>query len=194
MRGFLYPQKRGGGVANPKGNPENLQPVRTKDEAKKRGAAGGKKSGAARRKKRDVQQAIQWMFNAPAVGPLDTKLENVGIEERDRTNLTGIIVGLAMKAASGDVAAFKALADYGGFNPDQKQRDKESEARIRKMDEGIYRSPGSDDDDEEGDDVVVVLPDNGRGDGPKPVERPPITTTPDTDKPTPEGGKEDGDG
>lgn len=192
MRGFLYPQKRGGGVANPKGNPENLQPVRTKDEAKKRGAAGGKKSGAARRKKRDVQQAIQWMFNAPAVGPLDTNLQNVGIDEKDRTNLTGIIVGLAMKAARGDVAAFKALADYGGFHPDQKQRDKESEARIRKMDEGIYRSPGGDDDDDEGQDVVVVLPDNGRGDGPKPVNRPPDTEEPSEEGEDVEEGDEDG--
>lgn len=160
-------------MANPKGNPDNLKPVRTTEEAKKRGAAGGRKSGAARRKKRDVQQAIQWMFNAPAVGPLDTNLQNVGVEESDRTNLTGIIVGLAMKAARGDVAAFKALADYGGFNPDQKQRDKESEARIRSMDEGIYHSPGESGGDEDTSDVVVVLPDNGRGDGPKPVQKPP---------------------
>ena len=36
-----------GDVANARGNPENLKPVRTTDEAKKRGAAGGKKSGAA---------------------------------------------------------------------------------------------------------------------------------------------------
>lgn len=157
-------------MANPKGNPENLQPVRTKDEAKKRGAAGGKKSGAARRKKRDVRQAIQWMFNAPAVGPLDTTLQQVGVDEKDRTNLTGIVVGLALKAARGDVAAFKALADYGGFNPDKEQRDKESDARIRRMDEGLPPIYGPDGESDERDDVVVVLPDNGRGDGPEPVQ------------------------
>lgn len=172
-------------MANPKGNPQNLKPVRTEKEAKTKGAAGGRKSGEARRRKRDVQQAIKWMFDAPAVGPLDTKLEKVGIEEKDRTNLTGIIVGLAIKAASGDVAAFKALADYGGFHPDQKQRDKESEARIRRMDEGVYRPAGGDDDVDEVDDVMVVLPDNGRGDGPKPVQEPPDS---------PEDEEEDDDG
>ncbi len=156
-------------MANPNGNPENLRPVQTKEEAKKRGAAGGRKSGVVRRRKRDLQQAIKWMFDAPAVTPLANNLSNIGIDEKDQTNLTGIIVGLAMKAARGDVAAFKALADYGGFNPDKKQRDKESDARIRKMDEGFYHPADSDDDDEEPDDVLIILPDNGRGDGPKPV-------------------------
>lgn len=165
-------------MANPKGNPQNLKPVRTKKEAKKRGAAGGKKSGETRRKKRDVQQAIRWMFDAPAVGPLDLNLEKVGVEEEDRTNLTGIIVGLAMKAAQGDVTAFKALADYGGFHPDQKQKNKESEARIRKMEEESYTSFGGED-DEEADDVYVVLPDNGRGDGPAPAGKPPEITEKD---------------
>ena len=126
-------------MANPKGNPQNLKPVRTKKEAKKRGAAGGKKSGETRRKKRDVQQAIRWMFDAPAVGPLDLNLEKVGVEEEDRTNLTGIIVGLAMKAAQGDVTAFKALADYGGFHPDQKLKERESKARISSMEYSSLR-------------------------------------------------------
>ena len=159
-------------MANPKGNPQNLKPVRTKKEAKKRGAAGGKKSGETRRKKRDVQQAIKWMFEAPAVTPLDSTLKSVGVEEEDRTNLTGIIVGMAIQAAKGDARAFRALCDYGGFNPDKKQRDKESEARIRKMDESSYLPAGGSGDDDM-DDVVVVLPDNGRGDGPEPVMEPP---------------------
>ncbi len=157
-------------MANPKGNPDSLQPIRSVDEARKKGTAGGKASGAARRRKRDVQQAIKWMFNAPAVGPLDTTLQQVGIDEKDRTNLTGIIVGMALKAARGDVAAFKALADYGGFNPDKQQRDKESDARIRRMDEGLPPIYGPDGENGEMDDVVVFLPDNGRGDGPEPVQ------------------------
>ena len=129
-------------MANPNGNPENLRPVQTKEEAKKRGAAGGRKSGVVRRRKRDLQQASKWMFDAPAVTPLANNLSNIGIDEKDQTNLTGIIVGLAMKAARGDVAAFK----------------------------GFYHPADSDDDDEEPDDVLIVLPDNGRGDGPKPVQ------------------------
>lgn len=160
-------------MANPKGNPQNLKPVRTKKEAKKKGAAGGKKSGEARRKKRDVQQTIKWMFESPAIGPLDKNLQNMGVNEEDRTNLAAMVVGLALKAAAGDTVAFKTLADYGGFHPDQKQRDKESDARIRKMDEGVYRPSSGDPDDGEADDVMVVLPDNGREGGPKPAQKPP---------------------
>lgn len=169
-------------MANPNGNPQNLKPVRTKKEAKKRGAAGGKKSGETRRKKRDAKQAIQLVLNMAATGNLDKKLEGLGFDEEDRTNMTGITVAMMMQAVNGNVKAYKVLMDYGGFHPDQKQRDKESEARIRRMDEGAYLPAGGADDDG-GDDVVVVLPDNGRGDGPEPVMEPPEGT-----------GKEDEDG
>ncbi len=102
-------------MANPKGNPQNLQPVRTKEEAKKRGAAGGKKSGAARRKKRDARQAIRYVLDMAATGKLDEKLEGLGFDEEDRTNMTGLTVAMMMRAASGDVSAYKALMDYGGL-------------------------------------------------------------------------------
>ena len=105
-------------MANPKGNPQNLQPVRTKEEAKKRGAAGGKKSGAARRKKRDARQAIRYVLDMAATGKLDEKLEGLGFDEEDRTNMTGLTVAMMMRAASGDVSAYKALMDYGGFHPE----------------------------------------------------------------------------
>ena len=122
------------------------------------------------------------LFRSPAVIPLDNTLKSVGVDEEDRTNLTGIIVGMAIQAAKGDASAFRALCDYGGFNPDKKQRDKESEARIRKMDESSYLPTGGADDDG-GDDVVVDRKSNGRGDGPEPVREPPEST-----------GKEDEDG
>ena len=92
-------------MANPKGNPQNLQPVRTKEEAKKRGAAGGKKSGASRRKKRDARQAIRYVLDMAATGKLDEKLEGLGFDEEDRTNMTGLTVAMMMRAASGDVSA-----------------------------------------------------------------------------------------
>ena len=88
-------------MANPKGNPQNLKPVRTKEEAKKRGAAGGKKSGAARRKKRDARQAIRYVLDMAATGKLDEKLEGLGFDEEDRTN---------MKQDPGYLANLKALA------------------------------------------------------------------------------------
>ncbi len=150
-------------MANPKGNPQNLQPVRTTDEAKKRGAAGGKKSGAARRKKRDARQAIRYVLDMAATGKLDEKLEGLGFDEEDRTNMTGLTVAMMMRAASGDVSAYKALMDYGGFHPDQKLKDRESRARIAAMENGGGAS-GVDQEDGVGDDVLIYMPENGRDD------------------------------
>lgn len=150
-------------MANPKGNPQNLQPVRTTDEAKKRGAAGGKKSGAARRKKRDARQAIRYVLDMAATGKLDEKLEGLGFDEEDRTNMTGLTVAMMMRAVSGDVSAYKALMDYGGFHPDQKLKDRESRARIAAMENGGGAS-GVDQGDGVGDDVLIYMPENGRDD------------------------------
>ena len=163
-------------MANPKGNPQNLQPVRTKDEAKKRGAAGGKKSGEKRRKKRDARESISLLLGLAAQGGSEENLRALGFAEEDLTNMNALNARLFVRAMTGDIAAYKTLMDYGGFHPDQKQKDKESEARIRKMDEGIYHPSGDDADDEEATDVMVVLPDNGREDGPEPVKKPPEVT------------------
>ena len=151
-------------MANPKGNPENLKPVRTKEEAKKRGAAGGKKSGAARRKKRDARQAIRYVLDMAATGKLDEKLEGLGFDEEDRTNMTGLTVAMMMRAASGDVSAYKALMDYGGFHPDQKLKERESRARVSSMetstrrDTGMLAPTGGMDDGEEAGDTIIYIP------------------------------------
>ena len=150
-------------MANPKGNPQNLQPVRTTDEAKKRGAAGGKKSGAARRKKRDARQAIRYVLDMAATGKLDEKLEGLGFDEEDRTNMTGLTVAMMMRAASGDVSAYKALMDYGGFHPDQKLKERESRARIAAKKKG-WGASVVDQGDGVGDDVLIYMPENGRDD------------------------------
>ena len=152
-------------MANARGNPENLKPVRTTDEAKKRGAAGGKKSGAARRRKRDAKQAISLLLDMAAKDNLDKHLKKLGFEEEDRTNMNALMARIFTKAMSGDVAAFKALMDYGGFHPDQKLKDKERAARIKALEDGDLPPGGGDlPDDEEGEDVVIYLPENGRDD------------------------------
>lgn len=151
-------------MANPKGNPENLQPVRTKEEAKKRGAAGGKKSGIARRKKRNARQAISLLLDMAAKDNLDKNLRTLGYEEEDRTNMNALMARMFTQAMSGDVNAFKAIMDYGGFHPDQKAKDAESKARLKEMQ---YRKDSTSDASETIDDEEVIriyLPDNGRDD------------------------------
>ena len=168
------PWWRGGGMANPKGNPENLRPVRTKDEAKKRGHNGGVNSGVARRKKRDARNAISLLLNMSVREPLEENMEDMGFEQEDWTNMNALWARIFTDAMSGDKAAQKMILDYGGFNPEFVLREKESKARIRAMKEESQRRAlyGDDDDErEEADDVQIYLPDNGRGDGPgKPKE------------------------
>lgn len=157
-------KKSGGDVANPKGAPENLNPVRTKEEAKKRGAAGGKKSGETRRRKRDAKQSISLLLDMPTQGNIDKNLMQLGFVEEDRTNMNALTARMFSKAMSGDVSAYKAIMDYGGHHPDQELRDKERKSRIKAIEEsGDFSNP---DDDEDTEDVVIYLPSNGK-DAPK---------------------------
>lgn len=155
-------------MANPKGNPENLKPVRTTDEAKKRGAAGGRASGAARRKKRDARSAISLLLNMAVRESLEENMEEMGFQEEDWTNMNAMWARIFTDAMSGDKAAQKMILDYGGFNPEFMLREKESKARIRAMKEESERRTmyGDNVDGQRGDadDVQIYLPDNRRDD------------------------------
>lgn len=155
-------------MANPKGNPENLKPVRTTDEAKKRGAAGGRASGAARRKKRDARSAISLLLNMAVRESLEENMEEMGFQEEDWTNMNAMWARIFTDAMSGDKAAQKMILDYGGFNPEFMLREKESKAKIRAMKEESERRTmyGDNVDGQRGDadDVQIYLPDNRRDD------------------------------
>ena len=155
-------------MANPKGNPENLKPVRTTDEAKKRGAAGGRASGAARRKKRDARSAISLLLNMAVRESLEENMEEMGFQEEDWTNMNAMWARIFADAMSGDKAAQKMILDYGGFNPEFMLREKESKAKIRAMKEESERRTmyGDNVDGQRGDadDIQIYLPDNRRDD------------------------------
>lgn len=149
-------------MANPKGAVENLRPVRSKEEAKKRGAAGGRKSGEVRRNKRDAKKAIDMVLNMGVTGKLADKLEELGIDPKDMTYLTAMTAVMALKASSGDVPAYRALMEYGGFNPELIRKENESRERAAyaKALQGDSDSPAEEDGPVE--DVQIYLPDNGR--------------------------------
>lgn len=77
----------------------NLDPVRTKGEARKRGANGGKKSGQARREKKLMREAL---------------------EKRIGASLDSVTQALIDKAASGDVRAYEVIRDTLGEKPTDK--------------------------------------------------------------------------
>lgn len=88
-------------------NDENLQPVRTKKEARERGANGGRKSGESKRKKKLLKEC------------LDALLE-MEYEDRNGNTALGaetISVALFKKAQAGNIKAFEVLRDTVGQKP-----------------------------------------------------------------------------
>lgn len=88
-------------------NEKNLKPVRTKKEARERGAAGGKKSGEARRKKKLLKECF------------DELLEREW-ESRDGKKASGsevLSLTVFKKAMAGDLKAFELLRDTAGQKP-----------------------------------------------------------------------------
>lgn len=90
-----------------RGNPEKLQPVRSKQEARERGAKGGVASGRARREKASLRAALEVL------------LERKG--EDGKTGREALAVALYEQALKGDVRAFAELRDTVGEKPVQKQ-------------------------------------------------------------------------
>lgn len=99
------------------GAPNNLKPVRTKEEAKKRGKNGGIKSGEARRKKRDAKQAAKMILDLPASNQLSKNLESLGVKEEDFTNRVALFARAYVKAVAGDVTAMRFIIEMAGETP-----------------------------------------------------------------------------
>jgi hypothetical protein len=80
-------------------NEQNLKPVRSKEEARKRGKAGGIKSGEARREKKLFKEAI---------------------EKKLGQSLDGMIEAMILQAKKGNVQAITFLRDTVGEKPTDK--------------------------------------------------------------------------
>ena len=85
---------------------EDLQPVRSKDEAKERGKKGGIASGKARRKKKTIRETLEMMLAGKLPG--------------GETRQEAIVFALMGKALSGDVRAFEVIRDSIGEKPSDK--------------------------------------------------------------------------
>lgn len=118
------------------GAPENLKPVRTKEEAKKRGANGGKKSGEARRKKRDAKSAARLILDLPCTDGIAKNLKGMNISEEDFTNRVGIMARLFAEAMSGNVTAMKTMIEFAGELPNQQLEDKRFEKEMEGKEAG----------------------------------------------------------
>lgn len=96
---------------------EDLKPVRSKEEAKERGAKGGKASGEARRAKKTLRELVE-LFGSLGVNSDTRKLmAQLGIPEELMTRKMQPVVALFNKANKGDVSAFNAIRDIVGEKP-----------------------------------------------------------------------------
>ena len=122
-------------------NEQNLNPIRTKEEAREKGRRGGIKSGEARRRKRDMKSAASLLLDLGCWGPnMNAQMERMGIEEEDRTNQMAILVSMMNEAQNGSVRAAEFLRDTAGRNNDRNRDYKlRQKAETRAADEFEYR-------------------------------------------------------
>ena len=83
---------------------EDLIPVRSEDEAKRKGAKGGKASGAARRAKRDLREHMRALLDGNRDG---------------MTGAEALSLAMFQKALDGDVRAYEAVLASAGQTPRQ---------------------------------------------------------------------------
>ena len=81
---------------------ENLKPVRTKEEARKRGKAGGIKSGQVRKARKTLRQDL--------ITLLETKIDGKTMQEK-------ISLAIITEAMTGNTKAFTAIIDTIGEKP-----------------------------------------------------------------------------
>lgn len=124
-------------MANPNGNVQNLDPVRSKEEAKKRGKNGGVQSGKARRRKRAMKDATKLLLDMPIQqDSIANAMRTMGIDEKDLTNQMAMLVSMWKEAMSGNVAAAVFLRDTAGEDADHKLKQDEFEYK-KERDAGI---------------------------------------------------------
>lgn len=99
-----------------RGNVSNLRPVRSKDEARKRGTIGGKKSGEIRRAKKNLQQIAKTILESQVHDDKEKSfLHAFGLDEQDQNYQALMIAKLLNKALKeSDVNAIRTLATLAG--------------------------------------------------------------------------------
>lgn len=93
---------------------DNLKPVRTSEEAKKRGRNGGIKSGEARRRKKDMYQITKMMLDSQLNASNKKQVKKIAGDLPDEAMTVNamMVAGQIKSAINGNTRAFKALAEF----------------------------------------------------------------------------------
>lgn len=94
----------------------DLKPIRTSEEAKKRGRNGGIKSGEVRRAKKTMRETAKTLLSMEVVGENNKRnLELFGIDKNDQNYQTAVVVRLLQKALiEGDTSSIRLLGELTG--------------------------------------------------------------------------------
>lgn len=96
-------------------NNENLKPIRTKSEARRRGKNGGKASGEARRQKKTLRENMSLLLSLDLTDTGEIHaLSEMGIPSTDINNAMLLTAALFQRAKTGDVAACREVREWLG--------------------------------------------------------------------------------
>ena len=134
-------------------NEKNLRPLntRTKSEQREIQKKGGKASVSSRRRHKTLQETILMISKLPMddLGLMKAKRSGVdidGIDEYDRTALTGVVLGQVRAAAAGNSQAAQVIAEW----MDLATKHKKDQLEIEKLKAEIERlKSGQDDADDD---------------------------------------------
>lgn len=105
-------------------NEQNLNPVRTKSEARSRGRNGGIASGKARRQKKLFRETLEAILTMPMKNGADISVEEIqnfaGIKGQNVSVQEAILIAQIQKAMKGDTRAAEYVRDTIGENPSMK--------------------------------------------------------------------------
>ena len=97
-------------------NNQNLRPVTTKEEARKRGRAGGIKSGELRKQRKTMREAMAALLEAEVTPNITADLKKRGYKgEAPVTYNDAMAVSMLLQALKkGDVKAYTAVMELMG--------------------------------------------------------------------------------
>ena len=103
-------------MANPNGNIQNLQPVTTKEEARKRGRNGGIKSQQVQRERKKAKECMEMILSLNTNSQRQKELmTNMGIKDEEQQNIMALMASMFARAVTtGDPSAVKSVLEIAG--------------------------------------------------------------------------------
>ena len=103
-------------MAERKYNTQNLQPVKSKKEARERGRKGGIKSQQVQRERRKAKECMEMLLSLPTKSKKQKELmSNMGIADEDQQNIMALMASMFARAVTtGEPNAVKSVLEIAG--------------------------------------------------------------------------------